>query len=39
MEHILKGDAGDGVPNVLSDDDVFINDDKRQTPLSKKKME
>jgi len=39
MEHILKGDAGDGVPNVLSDDDVFVNEDKRQTPLSKKKMD
>jgi len=38
VEHILKGDSGDGVPNVLSDDDVFINQDKRQKPLSKKKM-
>ena len=38
MQHILKGDSGDGVPNVLSDDDVFINEDKRQKPLSKKKM-
>ena len=39
MQHILKGDSGDGVPNVLSDDDVFINEDKRQKPLSKKKMD
>jgi len=39
VEHILKGDSGDGVPNVLSDDDVFINQDKRQKPLSKKKMD
>jgi hypothetical protein len=39
MEHILKGDAGDGVPNVLSDDDVFVNEEKRQKPLSKKKMD
>ena len=38
VEHILKGDAGDGVPNVLSDDDVFVNENKRQKPLSKKKM-
>ena len=38
MEHILRGDPGDGVPNVLSDDDTFIVKEKRQTPLSKKKM-
>ena len=35
-EHILKGDAGDGVPNVLSDDNVFI-DGRRQGILSAKK--
>lgn len=35
---ILTGDAGDGVPNVLSHDDTFVNGD-RQTPLSKKKKE
>lgn len=35
---ILTGDAGDGVPNVLSDDDVFV-EGRRQTPLSKKKKE
>lgn len=38
MEKVLTGDAGDGVPNVLSDDDVFV-DGRRQTPLSKKKKE
>ena len=38
VEKILTGDAGDGVPNVLSDDDVFV-DGRRQTPLSKKKKE
>ena len=37
-EHIFRGDSGDGVPNVLSDDDTFVSDDKRQTPLSKKKI-
>ena len=37
-EHILKGDTSDGVPNVLSDDMVFV-DGRRQTPLSKKKKE
>ena len=37
-EHILKGDRSDGIPNVLSDDNVFI-EGRRQTPLSKKKIE
>jgi len=38
MEKIMTGDAGDGIPNVLSDDDVFV-EGRRQTPLSKKKKE
>ena len=37
-EHILKGDRSDGIPNILSDDNVFI-EGRRQTPLSKKKIE
>jgi len=37
-EKILTGDAGDGVPNVLSDDDVFV-EGRRQTPLSRKKKD
>lgn len=36
QEHILKGDAADGVPNVLSDDSVFL-DGRRQNVLSAKK--
>ena len=36
-EHILKGDRSDGIPNVLSDDNVFI-EGRRQKPLSKKKL-
>lgn len=35
---ILQGDTGDGVPNVLSDDDTLV-EGRRQTPLSKKKKE
>ena len=35
---IIKGDAGDGVPNVLSDDNVFV-EGVRQTPVTKKKLE
>lgn len=37
MNLILEGDKGDGVPNVLSDDDTFVTEGKRQTPLTKKK--
>ena len=37
-EHILKGDRSDGVPNILSDDNVFI-EGRRQRPLSKKKID
>lgn len=36
--HILKGDSSDGIPNVLSNDDVFV-EGLRQRPLSKKKIE
>lgn len=38
-EKVLKGDMGDGVPNVMSDDTVFINENLRQTPLRKPKFE
>ena len=37
-EHILKGDTSDGVPNVLSQDNTFI-DGIRQRPLGRKKIE
>jgi|TARA_R110001583_G_C5634401_1_gene407331 5'-3' exonuclease len=36
-EHILRGDTSDGVPNVLSPDNTFV-DGLRQKPLSKKKV-
>lgn len=38
QDHIIKGDSGDGVPNILSDDNVFV-EGLRQTPVTKKKME
>ncbi len=38
VDHIIGGDTGDGVPNVLSQDDVFVSG-LRQRPLSKKKRE
>ena len=37
-EHILKGDTSDGVPNVLSPDNTFV-DSIRQRPLGRKKIE
>ena len=37
-EHIFKGDSGDGVPNVLSADNVFVKGE-RQKPVTAKKME
>jgi hypothetical protein len=38
IEHIVKGDAGDGVPNILSKDDVFMNAE-RQKPVSAKRLQ
>lgn len=38
-EHILKGCSGDGVPNVLSQDDIFLIEGKNQTMLTAKKKE
>jgi hypothetical protein len=37
VEHIIKGDAGDGVPNVLSPDNSFVMG-TRQKPITKKRM-
>ena len=36
--HIIRGDKGDGVPNILSNDDTFV-EGFRQTPMSKKKVD
>jgi len=37
-EHIIKGDSGDGIPNILSDDNCFV-EDRRQTPVRAKLIE
>lgn len=37
-EHIMRGDKGDGVPNFLSKDDVFVLNG-RQKPISQKKLD
>ena len=36
-EHIIRGDKGDGIPNILSDDDCIVNG-VRQKSISKKKI-
>jgi len=36
-EHLLKGDSGDGVPNVLSADNAFVMG-IRQRPITKKRI-
>jgi hypothetical protein len=38
FEHLLKGDAGDGVPNANSHDNVFTTG-SRQTPMTKKAID
>jgi hypothetical protein len=37
-EQIIRGDSSDGIPNVLSDDDCFVMTDKRQKPITKRKL-
>lgn len=36
-EHIIKGDRGDGIPNFLSEDDVFV-EGKRSKPIRHAKL-
>tara|TARA_B100000575_G_scaffold288174_1_gene287762 strand:+ start:1003 stop:1848 length:846 start_codon:yes stop_codon:yes gene_type:complete len=38
LEQILKGDRSDGVPNILSEDNVFVTGEK-QKPMTKKRMD
>jgi len=38
-EKLIKGDVGDGVPNIMSDDNVFIDEGRRQKPVTKKKVD
>jgi len=38
LEHIIKGDAGDGVPNVLSPDNCLVIGE-RQKPITQKRLE
>lgn len=38
IEKICTGDTGDGIPNIMSPDDVFVTDGARQKPFSRKRL-
>ena len=38
MEHIILGDEGDGVPNIKSDDNTFLDPNKRQKSIFREKL-
>jgi hypothetical protein len=38
FEHVIKGDTGDGIPNVMSPDNCLVMGE-RQRPITKKRME
>jgi len=38
LEHIIRGDTGDGIPNMFSDDDTLITDDKRSARVTEKRI-
>ena len=39
IEHIVKGDSGDGVPNIFSKDDVFVVGERQKVVSSKRLAE
>ena len=39
VEHIVKGDTGDGIPNILSKDDVFVSGDRQKSVSAKRLAE
>lgn len=38
VDHIIKGDTSDGIPNILSDDDSFVDENKRQKSCGKSRI-
>jgi len=38
FEHIIRGDKGDGIPNILSPDNAIV-DNIRQSPITQKKLD
>ena len=39
IEHIVKGDTGDGIPNILSKDDVFVIAERQKSVSAKRLQE
>jgi len=39
VEHVVKGDAGDGIPNIMSSDDVFLTEERQKSVSSKRLAE
>ena len=39
IEKICRGDSGDGIPNIMSSDDVFVTEGARQTKFYKTRLE
>jgi hypothetical protein len=39
IEHIVKGDTGDGVPNILSKDDVFMKGERQKANVAAKRLQ
>jgi LytS/YehU family sensor histidine kinase len=39
MEHIVKGDKGDGVPNILTADDAIVSGERQKSITSKRLQE
>lgn len=38
LVHTIKGDSSDGIPNIYSDDDAIINEDKKQKIVNLKRL-
>ncbi len=36
IDHIVRGDSSDGIPNIFSDDNTFVDSSKRQKRITKK---
>lgn len=39
IEHIVRGDSGDGIPNILSPDDIIMDETARQRPITQKVLQ
>jgi hypothetical protein len=39
IQHIVKGDPGDGIPNMMSRDDILVTEGERQKVVSSKRLE